>query len=210
MRQSTSITGCVRGRLVGWLVGNAFVRRSTRRTLLTYLTLFVVISTTVFSFFFSTSLFFNRIQEEIHAEMPGPQPKDLRELLWNRGTAFNDDTGERYHPTDRAHKTPNSLTTHELSLVMSKKSKREIRLKRGLKHPDESMKKPKPGPSVIYNIPSGAMTERESRLRRSMKDIYKVKNQKFISNLSSIATDDEEENVDLPRLYPYSDKMDNM
>jgi len=140
--------------------------------------------------------------------MPGPQPKDLRELLWNRGTAFNDDTGERYHPTDRAHKTPNSLTTHELSLVMSKKSKREIRLKRGLKHPDESMKKPKPGPSVIYNIPSGAMTERESRLRRSMKDIYKVKNQKFISNLSSIATD-EEEDEGSPKLHPYTDKMDN-
>ena len=43
MRQSTSITGCVRwlvGRLVCWSVGNAFVRRSTRRTLLAYLALF--------------------------------------------------------------------------------------------------------------------------------------------------------------------------
>ena len=42
MRQSTSITGCVRwsvGRSVGRL-GNAFVRRSTRRTLLAYLALF--------------------------------------------------------------------------------------------------------------------------------------------------------------------------
>ena len=37
-----SITGFVRwsvGRLVCWLVGNAFVRRSTRRTLLAYLAL---------------------------------------------------------------------------------------------------------------------------------------------------------------------------
>ena len=41
MRQSTSITGCVRwsvGHSVGRL-GNAFVRRSTRRTLLAYLAL---------------------------------------------------------------------------------------------------------------------------------------------------------------------------
>ena len=41
MRQSTSIIGCVRswvGRLVYWS-GNAFVRRSTRRTLLAYLAL---------------------------------------------------------------------------------------------------------------------------------------------------------------------------
>ena len=44
MRQSISITGCP---LVGWSVarsvgrsGNAFVRRSTRRTLLAYLALF--------------------------------------------------------------------------------------------------------------------------------------------------------------------------
>ena len=41
MRQSTSITGCVR-RLVGRSVCNAFVRRSTRRTLLVYLALFFV------------------------------------------------------------------------------------------------------------------------------------------------------------------------
>ena len=45
MRQSTSITGCVR-RSVAWSVGrsvgNAFVRRSTRRTLLTYLALFLL------------------------------------------------------------------------------------------------------------------------------------------------------------------------
>ena len=49
MRQSTSIIGCVR-RLVnwsvglsdGWCVGNAFVRRSTRRTLLAYLAFFLI------------------------------------------------------------------------------------------------------------------------------------------------------------------------
>ena len=145
------------------------------------------------------------------AEMPHPQPENLRELLWGRGTMSNDDTGERYQPGDRSHNTPNAMTTHELSLVMSKKTKREIRLKRGLKEPDESQK-PKPGPSAIYNLPSGAMTEREARLIRSMKDIYKIKgqNSKSVNNLSLIATDDEEENVDLPRLYPYSDKMDNM
>ena len=46
VRQSTSITVCVRwsvgrsvGRLVCLSVGNAFVRRSTRRTLLAYLAL---------------------------------------------------------------------------------------------------------------------------------------------------------------------------
>ena len=45
MRQSTSITGCVRwsvGLLVG-LSGNAFVLRSTRRTLLAYFALLFAI-----------------------------------------------------------------------------------------------------------------------------------------------------------------------
>ena len=145
-------------------------------------------------------------------EMPHPQPENMRELYWGRGTMSNHDTGERYHSSDRSHNTPNALTTHELSVVMSKKTKREIRLKRGLKTPDES-KKPKPGPSAIYNLPSGAMTERESRLIRSMRDVYKVMEQssKSVNDLPSIATDDEEECEDegLPKLHPYTDKMDN-
>ena len=58
-----------------------------------------------------------------------------------------DDTGERYHVSDRAHKTPNAMTTHELSLVLSKKKKREIRLKRSMPDPKE-METPTPGPSA--------------------------------------------------------------
>ena len=144
------------------------------------------------------------------AEIPDREPQNWREVMWGRGTTSIDDNGQRYHPSDRSHKTPNAMTTHELSLVMSKKTKREIRLKRGLKDPDESMK-PKQGPSTIYNLTSGAMTERESRLIRSMKDCYKVKEQSsdsVINDLSSIATD-EDDDEGFPKLHPYTDKMDN-
>ena len=143
--------------------------------------------------------------------MPSPHPEDLRNLLWGRGTNFNADTGERYHASDRSHMTPNAMTTHEISIVMSKKTKREIRLKRAMKDPDE-LSKPKAGPSVIYNLPSGATSERESRLRHSMKDAYKEKEQEsdpsVINHLSSIATDEEEDETP-PRIHPYTDKMDN-
>ena len=50
MRPRISIIGCVR-LLVGLLVGNAFVRRSTRRTLSAYLALFFLFGCVCFSFF---------------------------------------------------------------------------------------------------------------------------------------------------------------
>ena len=172
-----------------------------------------------------THFLINRITEEMEAEIPGPHPLDLRSVFWNRGTTSIEDTGERYHISDRSHKTPNAMTTHELSIVMSKKRKREIRLKRSLKDPDTKY----PGPSIIelsaaISPPSTWLTrqmntqtnivktnidkEREFRFRRSMKDRYKPDRSKP-GGSSVICNLNNEEDDPPPRMYPYTDKMDN-
>ena len=142
----------------------------------------------------------------MEAELPGPYPDNWRSVFWGRGTTWVSDNGERYHTSDRSHKTPNAMTTHELSIVMSKKTKREIRLKRSIQDPDKA-EKPKAGQSTIFDLPS-IPTEREIRLRNSMKDCYKQPGPSVICDLSSVNGDDEEDDP-LPKLHPYTDKMDN-